>query len=114
MLNIIEYKGIHGYVEYVPEAIEFQIKTISVADTIYVTGKSAEELEAKFAKACEEHISKCEKLNIPATIMPSGKIESIDINPDLHEKAMMTCFLKGISMDELIERALNKYFCITY
>ena len=114
MLNIMEYKGIQGYIEYVPHANEFQVKTLSLTNNFYAFGKSATELKSNFEKECDNYIAECEKNNIPLFKTTYGTIHSIKISPDLHEKAIMECELQGISIDELTEKAFCKYFNLSY
>ena len=114
MLNVMEHNGIRGYIEYVPYSNEFQVKTLSLTHNFFVTGKSADELKQNFAKECEAYISQCQETSTPVFKATYGTINSINIPPRLHEMAILECKSKDISIDELIEKSLNKYFNIIY
>ena len=114
MLNVMEYRGIQGYVEYVPHANEFQVKTLSLTTNFFALGKSAIELKTNFEKLCDDYIAECEKNNISLYKTTYGSIHSIKISPDLHEKALFECKIRDITLDELIEIAFKKYFRIIY
>lgn len=114
MLNTMEHRGILGYIEYVPYSNEFQVKTHSLTNNFYVFGKSADELKQNFINECDNYITNCENNKTPVFKTVFGSIFSINISPHLHEMALTECTLKKITIDELIENALNKYLNHTY
>lgn len=109
MINVMEYKGIYGIVEYLPGAKSFQVTAISENGSICVSADTVYDISERFAAACEEHIAKCAKNNISPYIRASGSIKDINIEPELHRKAMVACKIKRISINELIGRALEQY-----
>lgn len=109
MINVMEYKGIYGIVEYVPGAKSFQVTAISENGSICVSADTVYDINERFASACEEYIAKCEKNNISPYIHASGSIKDINIEPELHRKALVACKIKRISINEMIEKALEQY-----
>ena len=114
MFNIMEYKGISGYVEYVSYSNEFHVRTLALTKNIFVMGKSADELKSNFEQECDKYLALCEENNTPIFKTTFGAIHCININPKLHEMALIECKLKDITMDELIEKSFNKYFNLTF
>ena len=97
MINVMEYKGIYGIVEYVPGAKSFQVTAISENGSICVSADTVYDINERFAAACEEYIAKCTKNNISPYIHASGSIKDIKIEPELHRKALVACKIKRIS-----------------
>ena len=109
MLNVIAYKGIYGVVEYVPGTKSFQVTAISENGSVFVSSETVYDIEERFAAACEEYIAKCTTDNLPPRISASGSINNVTIDQELHRKVLVACKLKGLSVAQLVEKALERY-----
>ncbi|MBQ7900962.1 MAG: hypothetical protein IJ365_03230 [Clostridia bacterium] len=109
MLNVMEYKGIRGMVRYVQDIKELQVLSVGTSTAIFVFGKTIEEIEQHFAEAVDEYLEKCKKSKIDPTPRIYGKLPEMEIDPDIHQKAIIQCRIEDKSMERIIEAALKKY-----
>ena len=70
-------------------------------------GETVSESEAEFRYMVDRHIADCTAEGKPAE--KSGKgVLNIRISPNLHHKAAHSAMVKGITLNQMIKRALEK------
>lgn len=107
MKNVMTYKGFIGTVDFSAEDHLFYGKIIGVDDLVTFEGTTVDELESSFKYMVDKHIEDCETEGKPAEKSYKG-IFNIRVGPDLHKKAAQAARIKGITLNQLIKKALQK------
>jgi predicted HicB family RNase H-like nuclease len=107
MKNVITYKGFVGTVDFSSEDHLFYGKIIGIDDLVTFEGSSVAELESSFKYMVDMHIEDCQSEGKPIEKSYKG-IFNIRVGPELHKKAAHTAKMKGITLNQLIKRALQK------
>lgn len=108
MENILRYKDFIGSVRYSNDDKVFYGKIEFITDLVTFEGTSVSELEAAFAEAVEDYIQLCDTVNKKPGKSFTGTF-NIRLKPDLHRKAALTSIEKGISLNQLVSDAVDKY-----
>ncbi|MCK4746108.1 MAG: type II toxin-antitoxin system HicB family antitoxin [Bacteroidales bacterium] len=106
MKNVIKYKDFIGSVHYSAEDEVFYGKLEGIDDLIMFEGKSVEELQNSFADAVEDYTEICKDTGKPLYKAYKGSF-NIRIKPELHRKAAMKSTEMGISLNQLVEKAIK-------
>jgi len=106
MKNILKYKGFIGSVNFAGEDRVFYGKIEGINDLVTFEGSSVDELEKAFKFVIEEHIQDCEKEGIPAEKSYKGSF-NVRITPDLHRQAAQIASGEGITLNQLVQRAIQ-------
>ena len=107
MKNIVTYKGFIGTVHYSSEDRVFYGKIEGIDDLITFEGSSVDELETSFKNMVDLHIDDCKAEGKPADKSYKG-VFNVRISPELHKQAVHNALVKGITLNQLIKRALEK------
>lgn len=107
MKDVITYKGFIGSVHFSSEDRVFYGKVEGINDLISFEGKTVDELEEGFKYMIDEHIKDCKKNNLPLEKSYKGNL-NIRLAPELHRKAAHNAALKGISLNQYINKAIRK------
>ncbi len=105
MKNILKYKEFIGSVNFSAEDRVFYGKIEGVNDLVTFEGTSVDELEEAFRLMVEEHILDCEKEGKPADKSYKGSF-NVRISPDLHRQAAQIASIQGITLNQLVQRAI--------
>ena len=108
MKDVLSYKGFIGRVHFSAEDEVFHGKLEGVNDLITFEGKSVEELKKAFHDAVEDYLSICEEIGKDPHKSYKGSF-NVRINPNLHQLASQKSTEEGVSLNQLIERAIQKY-----
>ena len=106
MMNVIKYKGFIGSVNYSAEDRAFYGKVEGINDLVTFEGTTVDELEEAFKYMVEEHIQDCEQEGKPAEKSYKGSF-NVRISPDLHRQAAQIASIQGITLNQLIQRAIQ-------
>lgn len=106
MKNILKYKGFIGSVNFSAEDRAFYGKIEGVNDLVTFEGTTVDELEDAFKYMVEEHIQDCEQEGKPAEKSYKGSF-NVRISPDLHRQAAQIASIQGITLNQLIQRAIQ-------
>lgn len=106
MKNILKYKGFIGSVNFSAEDRAFYGKIEGVNDLVTFEGTTVDELEEAFKYMVEEHIQDCEQEGKPAEKSYKGSF-NVRISPDLHRQAAQIASIQGITLNQLIQRAIQ-------
>jgi len=106
MKDVMKYKEFIGSVHYSAEDEVFYGKLEGVDDLITFEGESVEELKNSFAEAVEDYTELCQKIDKPVSKPYKGSF-NIRIKPELHRKAALKSTEMGISLNQLVEKAIS-------
>ena len=103
---MIQYKGYTGVVEYDPTIELFAGHVVDIKDTIYFEGKSVDEVRSNMAELVDEHLRVCEERGEEPAKPFSGQIR-VRMATNLHRKAAITAESRGVSLNTLINKAIE-------
>jgi predicted HicB family RNase H-like nuclease len=102
----MNYKGYKAIVEYDEQDRLFVGRVINTLDVIAFDGSSVEELESSFHAAVDEYLEDCRTSGKTPDKPFSGRF-NLRISPDLHRQAAAKAEKEGISLNTLVEKALQ-------
>jgi len=107
MNNVLIYKGFIGSVNYSPDDHIFFGKFEGINDLITFEGTSVDELENAFREMVNLHIEDCKREGKPVEKSYKGSF-NVRISQELHKKAAQTATAKGITLNQLVKRAITR------
>ena len=107
MKDYMVYKDFIGSVHYnaTDEVFYGKIEEIDVLVTF--EGKSVSELKKSFHEGVEDYIQICQKTKKPILKSFKGSF-NVRLNPELHRKAYRESILKGMSLNQFVQTAIEK------
>ena len=106
MINTLNYKGFLGSVTFSAEDNIIHGKIECIEDLILFEGGSVIEIKNAFKEAVEDYIEICKKTNKPLMKSFRGSI-NLRVTPDLHQKVAKLAATKGISLNQLVQKAIE-------
>lgn len=76
-------------------------------DDVYFEGHSVEELETAFHAAVDDYLAYCDKEGRKPSKAFSGRM-NLRMDVDLHRRAHIEAHKQGVSLNKLINEAVNK------
>jgi predicted HicB family RNase H-like nuclease len=107
MKDILKYKGFIGSVRYAAEEEVFYGKIEGIGDLITFEGEGVKELKTAFQNMVDEHIKDCAIENKPLRKSFTGSF-NIRLTPKIHQKAAEKAIMEGITLNQLIRKAIEK------
>lgn len=107
MKDVLLYKGFIGSIHFSAEDSVFFGKVEGINDLVTFEGSSVEEIKKSFHEAVDDYIALCEKTGKEALKSFKGSF-NVRISPELHRKALIKATTLGISLNQLIQRAIDK------
>lgn len=107
MKDTLTYKGFIGSVHYNSNDRVFFGKVEGINDLVTFEGTSVDELESAFKFMVDEHIKDCEEEGIPVEKSYKGSF-NIRLNPGIHKKAAQLALMKGITLNQLVQKAIKR------
>jgi predicted HicB family RNase H-like nuclease len=107
MSNSLEYKGYQGVVEFSADDNVFFGKIFGINDLVTFEGDSVKQLEKSFHEAVEDYLAICRKMGKEPERPYKGNF-NVRINPEIHRKAAFKAQSLNISLNELVENAIEK------
>lgn len=111
MSDVIKYKNLIATVHYNSEDEVFHGKLEGVNDLITFEGQTVKELNAAMRDAVDDYLELCESLGKNPHKSFKGSF-NVRINPSLHLKAAQKSTEEGVSLNQLIERAIKTYLTL--
>lgn len=105
--NLMTYKGYIGSIEYSEEDGVFIGRLEGISDLIMFEGKSVKELEKDFREAVDDYLEGCRKKGREPQRPAKGNF-NVRIGAELHLKALIKASKKGLSLNSLVKRAIEK------
>ncbi len=105
--DYLVYKNFLGSVHFHTEDEIFFGKIEEIDDLVTFEGKSVSEVKKAFHDAVEDYLILCQKLDKPVFKSFKGSF-NVRINPELHKKAFRKSVTLGISLNQLVQNAIEK------
>ena len=106
MSNIMRFKGYAGTVEYSAEDKLFFGEIAFINDTVLFEGETVKELETNFKAAVNHYLETCKKTGKEPQKAFKGLFLA-RINPEIHKKAALVALQRKISLNKLVELAIE-------
>lgn len=107
MKDILSYKDFIGSVHFSADDKVFYGKIEGIDDLVTFEGQTVEELISAFQEEVDDYIALCEKTGKKPSKSCKGSL-NVRIPPEMHLKATLKAAMLGISLNQLIRRALEK------
>ena len=104
--SLMEYKGYHAKIEFDQEDQIFVGQVIGINDSIGFHGGSVTELTDAFHNAVENYLEYCKKANKAPDKEYKGSF-NIRIRPEQHRKLALHAANEGITINQLVARAID-------
>ena len=108
MNNTIKYNDYVGSVEFSETYGVFYGKVMGIRALISYEGTTAQELINDFHSAVDEYLELCEVQNIEPEKAYKGTF-NVRISPELHKQAVVYAFSRQMSLNSLVEEAVQYY-----
>ena len=108
MNNILKYKDFIGSVSYSTDDDVFYGKLEGLTDLVTFEGNSVSALKNAFHEAVEDYLQICEVEGKDPFKSFKGSF-NVRIQPELHRKAALKSIELGVSLNQLVARALNSF-----
>jgi len=107
MKNTLKYKGFIASVSFEDEDNILFGKIEGINDLIMFEGESVTEIKQMFREAVDEYIESCKHFNKPLLKSFKGSF-NVRVKPDIHQQAAMLAKMQGISLNQLVQKAIEK------
>lgn len=108
MKNTMEYKGYVGSVEFSEIDGVFFGKVMGVRALLSYEGTTAQELVNDFHEVVDEYLGLCEALGKTPEKAYKGSF-NVRISPELHQKAAVYATMNQVSLNSVVEEALEGF-----
>ena len=103
--NIMEYKGYHTIVRYVPESHTLRGIIEVINDYVDFECHNLKSVEAEFHKAVDDYLEMCQELGKNPEKEFKGTF-NIRIQPELHKQLYIEALKEGESLNKMVEKAI--------
>ena len=107
MKDVLVYNEYIGSVHFNAEDEVFFGKIEGVEDLVSFEGKSVEELKKAFEEAVNDYITLCNESGRKSDKSYKGSF-NVRIAPEIHKKAKRLALMKGISLNQFIQNAVEE------
>ena len=107
MKDLMKYKEFLGSVHFNSEDEVFYGKIEEIDDLISFEGKTVPELKKSFNRAVDDYVVLCNENNKELYKSYKGSF-NIRIPPELHRKAVRKSILEGLSLNQFVQKAIEK------
>lgn len=107
MRDVIQYNGYIGSVHFSAEDDCFFGKIEGINDLVTFEGQDVKELRKAFKHAVRDYNELCKKTGKTPLKSYKGSF-NIRISPELHRKAVIKSKILGISLNQLVQKAIEK------
>ena len=108
MSNVLEYKGYHTKVQYDAETCILHGKIEGIRDFVNFEASNPEEVEKEFRAAVDDYLEFCEEVGKAPDKEYRGTF-NVRIDPSLHRELALEADKKDISMNQMVESAIDAY-----
>lgn len=107
MKNTLSYKGFIGSVSYSDEDCVLFGKLEGINDLVTYESTEVSDLIKQFRISVDEYIESCKHFNKPLMKSFKGSF-NVRVKPAIHQKAAMLATMQGISLNQLVQKAIEK------
>jgi predicted HicB family RNase H-like nuclease len=106
MANVIQYRGYHAKIEYSADDNMLIGSVINIRDSLHFHGNSIPEITQYFHDSIDNYLEMCEAIGKTPDKEYKGSF-NIRIPQELHRKAALMAEEEGISLNQLIQNAIE-------
>ncbi len=106
MKDKLKYKDCIASVHFNAEDEVFFGKIEGIDDLVFFEGSSVIELKKSFEEAVEDYMKLCNETGKPFEKSYKGSF-NVRISPEIHKRANRIAVMKGISLNQFIQEALE-------
>lgn len=106
MSNKLTYKGYHAAIEYDADDGILVGTVFGIRDTLAFHGSSISEITETFHDCIDTYLAVCKEQGISPDKEFKGSL-NVRITPDLHRKAALVANQEGITLNQLIQQAIE-------
>ena len=107
MKDILQYKDFMGSVHFSTEDECFFGKIEGIDDLVTFEGQSVGELKKAFKEAVDDYTELCRFTGKPLHKSYKGSF-NVRVTPELHKKAVQKSLKLGISLNQLVQKAIEE------
>ena len=107
MKDVLTYKGFIGSVHFSAGDKVFHGKIEGIDDLVTFEGRSVGELLKAFHVEVDEYIKLCKEHGKEAMRSYKGGF-NVRVTPEIHRRAVETAIKKGMSLNQLAQKAIEK------
>jgi len=107
MKDVLHYKDFIGSVHFSAEDECFFGRIVGIDDLVTFEGRNVGDLKKAFREAVEDYMSLCRSAGKPLHKSYRGSF-NVRMTADLHKKAARKSAMLGISLNQLVQRAVEK------
>ena len=107
MKNTLGYKGFYASVYFSEEDNLLFGKIEGINDLVMFEGSSVTEIKQMFKIAVDDYIETCKRFKKPLLKSFKGSF-NVRVKPDVHQRAALLATMKGISLNQLVQKAIEK------
>lgn len=106
MSDLLEYKGYVGSAEYSAEDRLFYGEIKFINDLVAYEATNVNDLEKEFKESVDHYLETCERLGRKPQKAFKGQF-NVRVKPELHKKAALVALKRKISLNKLVETAID-------
>lgn len=107
MKDVLQYKDFLGSVHFAAEDEVFYGKIEGIDDLISFEGDTVADLKKSFQEAVDDYCALCAETGREIEKSYKGSF-NIRISPEIHRKAKLLAVMRGISLNQLIQQAVER------
>lgn len=107
MKDVLVYKDFIGSVHFNADDEVFFGKIEGVEDLVTFEGNSVGEVKKAFEEAVDDYIGICKEVGKKMDKSYKGSF-NVRITPEIHKKAKRLALMKGISLNQFIQKAVEE------
>lgn len=106
MKDVLTYKGFLGSIHFDAEDKVFHGKIEGINDLVTFEGDSVKEIIKAFHEAVDDYITLCKEVGKEPFKSAKGSF-NVRISPEIHKKALEKAAILGISLNQLVQKAIE-------
>ena len=107
MKDFLQYKDYIGSVHFNADDEVFFGKIEGIEDLVSFEGRSVDEMKKAFIDSVEDYIDLCKEIGKKNEKSYKGSF-NVRIAPEIHKKAKRLAIMKGISLNQFIQKAVEE------
>lgn len=107
MKDVLSYKGFIGSVHFSVDDKVFYVKIEGIDDLVTFESKDVNSFIKAFQEEVNDYVLLCKELGKTPEKSYKGSF-SVRIPPEIHKKAIQQAMLKGISLNQFVQKAIEK------
>lgn len=110
-MEILKYKGYEGTAELDMSQNICRGRVLFIKDLVTYQAEKPANLERQFQEAVEDYLETCKELGREPAKPFRGQF-NVRIAPQLHRAASLRAAEQGISLNDVVVKALDSYLCV--